>query len=317
VLPPAVPQLFVPVRGTPPQGSRLVYEPRVLGAAQVRFVDTRTRVDAARDVALLAPIAAGPVAVDWGTGTAADLAPGDLGEAPEGKADYQDPGAAAADPKSYAAWKRDLGAWLFANAKLELWRSPSLGEIARVGEPERHFRIRLQQRAREQRDVEAEALRARYAPKMAALEERLRRVRQAEQREGQQASDQRIQTAISVGAALLDAFVGRKLFKASTLGRASTAARGVGRSLKEAGDVARAGENVAAVEAQIAELAEQLRAETESLQARIDPLAEPLEAVVLRPKKTHVTVQFVALAWTPSWVDARGAAVPAWAPPGA
>jgi hypothetical protein len=34
--------------------------------------------------------------------------------------------------------------------------------------------------------------------------------------------------------------------------------------------------------------------------------------VVLRPTRTRVSVQLVALAWLPYWKDAGGALTPAW-----
>ena len=78
-----------------------------------------------------------------------------------------------------------------------------------AGESERDFRIRLQLEARTARDEAVDAVRKKYAPKQAALAERLRRAEQAVERETQQASDQKMQTAVSVGATLLALF-GRK-----------------------------------------------------------------------------------------------------------
>ena len=50
VLPPGVPQHFVPVRGSAPAGATLVYQPMVLGAATVRFADTKAGVDQSEEV---------------------------------------------------------------------------------------------------------------------------------------------------------------------------------------------------------------------------------------------------------------------------
>jgi hypothetical protein len=133
--------------------------------------------------------------------------------------------AEASKAKSYAAWSRDLVQWLYASQTLELHKSPSLGETSKPGESERDFRLRLQQAGRENRDGSVEKLRKAYAPKMAALEERIRRAEQATEREKEQANQQKLQTAISVGATLLGAFLGRKAVSTATMGRAATAAR--------------------------------------------------------------------------------------------
>jgi hypothetical protein len=199
-----------------------------------------------------------------------------------------------------------------ANQKLEIYRSPGLGETSGAGESERDFRARLRAAAREERDRAAEALRGKYGPRLAALNERLRRAEAARARETEQANQQKIQTAISFGATLLDAFMGRKVLKASTLGRAATAARGASRTLKETGDVARAEDTVEAVRRQIADLESQLREETAVLQSRIDPASETLETVTIRPKKANIAVRLVGLAWVPAWIDAERKATPAW-----
>jgi hypothetical protein len=120
---------------------------------------------------------------------------------------------------------------------MDLLKSPATGEISKPNETERDMRVRLQQLVREQRDSQVEALRAKYAPKIATMQERIRRAQQAVDRETTQASQAKIQTAISIGTTLLGAFLGRKAVSRSTLGTATTAMRGVGRSMKELEDI--------------------------------------------------------------------------------
>jgi hypothetical protein len=100
--------------------------------------------------------------------------------------------------------------------------------------------------------------------------------------------------------------MGRKITSAGNISRAGTAARGVGRSYKESQDVARADENIQAVEQQLADLNGQFESETAALTARIDPATEPLENVSVRPKKTDISVRVVALAWAPYWQTSAG-----------
>src|SRR6185295_3673791 len=150
----------------------------------------------------------------------------------------------------YPAWSKDFSAWIFRMQKLDLFRCPSLGQISKPGESERDFRVRLQLSAREERDQLSEELRKKYAPKLAALEERKRKATQVVEREKGQATQQTLQVAISVGTTLLGAFLGRKAVSATTLSRAATAVRAVGRSRKESEDVEHATESVEAVQAQ-------------------------------------------------------------------
>jgi hypothetical protein len=172
--------------------------------------------------------------------------------------------------------------------------------------------VRLQTVARERRDQAVEKLRAKYATKVAALEEKIRRAQQAVDREAAQASQQKLQTAVSMGATVLGALFGRKTISASTLGKATTAARGVGRTMKESQDIERARESLAAALQLKADLEAQVQAEIQQIGAAWDPASEPLDPIALRPKRTELTVQLVALAWVPCWKDAEGRLTPAY-----
>ncbi len=68
LLPPDVPQHFVPARGGAPAGASLFYRPMLVGAAQVRVADTRSGVDVSRDLLYLTAITDDAVPVDWTQG---------------------------------------------------------------------------------------------------------------------------------------------------------------------------------------------------------------------------------------------------------
>lgn len=312
MLPPDVPQHFVPLRGSKPEGSELVYAPMLLGASQTRFSDSKNGIDSTQDMTLLAPIADGPVAVDWDKATAAELAVADLERDPEEGAQFLALPASAGKAKSYAEWNKDFGGWLFRTQKVELFKSPSTKEVSKPGESERDFRVRLQQTGREQRDKGAEALRQKYASKIATLHDRIRRAELAKEKQQAEARSSQVQAAISVGASILGAFLGRKTISASNIGRATTAVRSAGRVMKESKDVGAAEENVAALQQQLAELEAQFKSESDALAAASDPLNEKLETISIKPTKANIAVKLVALAWTPHWRDAKGTLTSAW-----
>ena len=114
-----------------------------------------------------------------------------------------------------------------------------------------------------------------------------------------QARGQGLQTAISVGATILGALLGRKAFSAGTIGKATTAARGAGRIIKETSDVGRAKETVAAVQQQLDDLEAQAAQDTGGLGSPADALSEPLDTVRLLPKRGSVTVKLLTLLWMP------------------
>jgi hypothetical protein len=312
MLPPDVPQHFVPLRGSKPEGSELVYAPMLLGASQIRFSDAKNRTDSTLDLAVLAPIADGAVAVDWDKATAAELAVADLERDPEEGAQFLALPASAGKAKSYSDWNKEFGGWLFRTRKMELFRSPSTKEVSKPGESERDFRVRLQQTGREQRDKDADTLRQKYASKIATLQERIRRAELAKEKQRAESRSSQVQAAISVGASILGAFLGRKTISASNIGRATTAIRSAGRVMKESKDVGAAEENVTALQQQLADLEAQFKSESDALAAATDPLNEKLEAISIKPTKANIAVKLVTLAWTPHWRDAEGRLIPAW-----
>jgi len=312
VLPPEVPQYFVPVRGSQPAGSALVYRPMLLGIAQVRVADVKAGVDVTQDVAFLSAINDAPVPVNWDEAHEAGLAVSDLDQTPQAAASFASLPASAVKAKNYEVWGKDFAAWLYRTQSATLFKSAQLNLLSKPGETERDFRIRLQQAVHERRDQDTERLRQRYASKFASLQERKRRAEQSVAREEEQANQSKVQAAISVGATLLQAFMGRKSVSASTIGKATTAIRGAGRAIKDTKDVGLAKENVAAVDQQIAALEAQFQGEVDKLAAALDGQTEPLATLALKPTKSNIAVKLVALAWMPEWQDERGQRTHAW-----
>jgi len=312
ILSPDVPQHFIPIRGVQPDGSRLVYRPMVLGAAQVRFFDGTAVVDVTQEVTVLAPIAEGAVPVDWDHAAEAALVLSDLEQAPAGGAQFIACPAVAGKVKSYEAWGKDFSGWLFRHKKLDLMRSPGTREVSRPGELERDFRVRLQQSGREVRDAQLDELRRKYAPKITAFQDRIRRAQQMVERQQIESRSSQLQAALSVGATILGAFMGRKTISATMIGKATTAIRGAGRAIKESQDVGQAEENRESLQQQLAGLEAQFKAETDALLASIDPRTEKLDRISLKPTKSNIAVKLAALAWVPYWSDAGGGLASAW-----
>jgi hypothetical protein len=297
VLPPGIQQFFIP-RARSASSKPPLYSPAVLGAARIGFSDTKLGVDAVRDILYAAPISAGPLTVDWVGAQRLDVALGALARAPENGASFEALPAPGAQPKNYAAWEKAFKQWLTQNERVELLRHRESGLTSRPDETEGDFKVRVQEAARASRDAAVEAVRQKYAGRQSGIAERQRRAEASMTRETEQSSQQRLQAAVSIGATLVGALFGRKAISAGTLGRATTAARGVGRTMKEAGDVQRASETVEAVRAQAKQLEDQVREETQAIAATFDR-APILERVTLLPKRGQVSVQLVALGWDP------------------
>jgi hypothetical protein len=123
------------------------------------------------------------------------------------------------------------------------------------------------QKTREQRDATVEKLRTQYAPKLRKLEEKMRNAEQVVQREEGQARGAKVQTAISAGATILDTLLGRKVSRTS-LGRATTTARGAQRAMQQEQDVTAAKEDLASAQAEYERLEQELAARIAEIQAQ-------------------------------------------------
>ena len=80
-----------------------------------------------------------------------------------------------------------------------------------------------------------------------------------------------------------------------TLGKATTAARGMGRSMRESSDVGRANETLETYKAQLQELEHDIEAEIAGLEAGAAPPTARSRRSRSGPKKTHVTPERVVL----------------------
>jgi hypothetical protein len=297
VLPPGIDQFFLP-RSSGGSTKSLLYSPVVLGAVRIGFSDPKLGVDEVRDLMYAASVGDGPVALDWARAERLDLGVEALARSPEHGSSFESLPSAAAQPKNYAVWEKSFKQWLAQNERIQLIRHRETGLTSRPNESEGDFKVRVQDAARTSRDAAVDAVRQKYAARQASLAEKLRRAQAAKERESEQSSQQKIQTVVSIGATLVGALFGRKAISAGTIGRATTAARGMSRTMKEAGDVERATESVDAVQQQIKDLDDQVRQETQTIAAEFER-APALEQVTLLPKRGQVSVQLVALGWNP------------------
>jgi hypothetical protein len=131
-------------------------------------------------------------------------------------------------------------------------------------------------------------------------------------REQSQLSQQKLQTAFSIGASILGAFMGRKALSATNLNRVSSAARSATRIGRESSDVDHADDNLDVVRQQRADLQRQFQADTAALEGSFDANAVSLRNVQVSPRKSDIAVGEVAVLWAPWRTGADGFPAPAY-----
>lgn len=301
VLPPEVRQVYLPPDGSAGSGHEAVYYPSLLGAAEVTYHNARYQVATQRSIVALLEIVDGPVPVDWDQAETLDIRPSDLEDDGIEDARYAPVAQAAGDASIYKSWQKAFLAWIRNNQALELYKSSSLEMISDPGETEGQFRARLQVKAREKRDEEVRRLREKFDTKIKALEKRVLRARQKVDLEQSQATQSKIDTALSVGTAILGAFMGRKR---SSLDSAGSAMRRAGRMRKESSDAELAQEALREAQTDLKALNDELEADLAAVPGNIDTQSESLETIVIRPRTADVNLQYFGIAWEPRFPKA-------------
>jgi DNA helicase HerA-like ATPase len=165
-------------------------------------------------------------------------------------------------------------------------------------ESEGQFRLRLEQKAREERDEAVRKLREKFAAKTNSAADKVTRAREAVAREKSQAQAAQMQTAISVGTTILGALFGRKAASLGHISRAGTAARGATRAMQQTADVGTAQEKLAAAEANAAALEEELSACITALPAPSTAASARPETLRLKLLPASLQVTSGGLLWT-------------------
>ena len=229
VLDPAIPQFFAP-------GSGDALAPVLAGCARIVYTDAKIGLDESRDVCVVTPITDDAVAVDWDRAEPAGFKTADLQKVPARfDVSFAPLPAAATQAKNYGAWEKDFARWAAQSQAVELFRSRRTKLVSTPDEAERDFRIRVNAAAREGRDAALQKVRDKSAARLATLQDRVRRAEQSVQVQSEQATGAKVSAAVSIGATIFGALLGRKAVNAGTLGRATTAARGWDRSAASRG----------------------------------------------------------------------------------
>ena len=292
VVPPGVVEKFMRAA---PGGDPVTYQPLLGARARAHFIDAKAGMDAWESWYYLAPL--GKDGPDWEAGEVLGESGPEFDDEPREGAAYGEVPASALSSKKHRAWASALEDHVYRNASLNLMSCPALKMSAAPGGTEGEFRAHVALALREKRDTAVDKLRAKYATKLAALETREQRAGQRLEREKSQASSETVATAVSIGGSLLGALFGGR--RGSAYGKASSAARGIGRASRQRADVTHAEADVRALQQQADALNAELEAELARLEGEFDPNAVRIETVPVRPRKSDITVEDLALVWRP------------------
>lgn len=281
VLDPDISQVFIPGHGE-------VYQPTVLGSADVTYKHTKLDINESREQMFLAPVAE---YVNWNEGETTDYALDELESDPRdglGFGALED----EVSTKGVKIWTTDFKNWLYKEKPLTVYTCPSLDAVSQAGEDERAFKIRIAQEAREKRDEFIEKIRDDYEKEILSLEKSHKRAMAKAATQSSQATSHAVGTAISIGTTILGSLFGSRR-SYSGIGRQATK---IGTQMKERREAADAAKSVEEIEAKLADIEAEI--EKKLVQFQNSDLIE-VETVEIFPKKMDINIRKVALAWQP------------------
>ena len=290
-----VSEIFVPPAG---DGSDIIYKPHLLRIGVVHFSSAKADLDGSRTIRFVNPITT--TGIDWQTSVDA---PAKLLETePVAGAGFAELPGFAMNAANYKQVEKDFAEWLYRNERAEIFSCPAVKTWSKLGESEADFRARIIHQAHEARDGAIEKLRATVAKKVATLEARLRTAEGQLLKEKAESNSAKMQAGVSVLGGILGAIFGRKAGLGSITRGSSSISKATG-AYKQHQDVANAEAKIEGVAGEIQAIQDELEAGIMELTQSFDPALLPLETESIKPAKTDVKVETVALLWLPS--DAR------------
>ena len=274
------------------------YQPRIAGFSKLHFVDAKNKIDTWQDICLIAPAEEDGKSILWEKGENVPEVKSYLEKTSAPQCTFDQLPAGLMQEKNYAAFEKSFGAYLYQNQELKIYQAPDLNMISKEGEPEADFRTRISLVLREKRDEMVKKLQDKYADKIAAVSEKIRRAQEKMSQKQQEAGMKKAETLISFGATVLGAFFGKGVTK-GTISQAGTSMRRAGRITKESQEAAHSEEDYKSYQLQLESLQAELNKEIANLSTSGDSNSVRIETLSIRPRKSDISIEKVALVWCP------------------
>jgi hypothetical protein len=308
ILPAGIAEAFLTIVDRVPDGYTLEYRPGLLGSGKVHFTRAAVGIDVWRECHLLqTALSASPEDI-WenATESAQRL---DTEKSPDDSASFAELPSELQRERSYSAFRRQLEEHLYRESELKILSCGLVGASSKSGESREEFCKRIEPLLSTAKETERAKQEQQFEKKLAALDAR---IKSAEAR----VSSQKWQFFARIGT-MLWVIVDTVL---SALGKGLPGRR---RSLDPAfRSVASERGQQATAQASLDKLLDEKKSleieRDKTLAGLVDKYAPDrvlLEEVVLKPRKTDVEIDRVALVWLPFRIDSSGAATAVYAAP--
>ena len=119
------------------------YAPRLYGAADIRFGESKRRLDARRHLAFLWPLDATTKTIDWDAASPTTITVNQLLKDPPVTAEHQPLSPAATQVKTFTRWAKHFDRWLARTQRVELSTKQDPPELVTVGPKRGGVKVQL------------------------------------------------------------------------------------------------------------------------------------------------------------------------------
>ncbi len=288
-----IPQYFI----NPPKTSSTVsYRPFFAGFSKLHFIDKKYNIDDWVNSYLVVETDDGKT-LQWETAEDHKDLKSRLSKTGVDNATYQEIPPALLTDKKILDFRQDLTAYLYQNTVCKLLECKDLDMVSEPDESEEDFRKKIAPSLKSYQNEQILKLRAGYDKKIATLKDKIRRAEEKKNTQQQQSLYQKFEAGLSFLTTIIGAMFGKKLNQ-TTINRAGTTFRRMGRIGKESQDVTNSEETLTVLQQQLQDIQVQLNDDIAKVTA-IDVANLKLDEVTIRPRKTDIVVDEIALIWWP------------------
>jgi len=282
----------------------IIYQPEILITGGVRFYDAKRQVDELQQLNYIASAPDEFGRVDWSALVKIKKWEQYVCDAPDHPDNiavtYNSLKDTLNDAKDFKAIEKELVNWLYQNEQLELSEHEKYELYQKPGESVESFKMRVQQKAREDRDDAIEDLEERYEDKFERLEERIRKKENSLDSAKAEKQERRNAEVITMAETIFSVFAKRRTRSFST----AATKRRMRRKAAEKVDSVK--DDLKSLEEDFEALENELKEKLAELNEKYDAIVADVSTKIIKPRRTDVTIQQVFLVWHPYWTDGKG-----------
>lgn len=275
-----------------------IYRPLILGSAKLHFVDTKAKLDLWKDVDLISHPTDDGKNVDWQIEDIQANVKQIIQNQPLPDSRYEELPAGLMQEKTYKSFSKTFISWLYQTQIYPLFQFPELGLTSEHNQSEADFRSLVTRTIYQNREINVKKIQEKYNQKIAVISDKIKRAQDKMSQKQQQAGWQKIQTILAAISTMLGAFFKKKITK-GTITEANTSIRKIGRMTKDSQSASQAEEEYNNLRQQLNDLQTQMQDEISRIPVIIDPQSLNIEKLEIRPRKSDISVEKIAIIWWP------------------